>query len=102
MSLNEENLIHSHNKILVELAYLALLGRLAEEAAFGCAINEIAEKGYDYYLNSVKSSEEFCLKYGGKSQAEPPVDLSALTPHACRIYADLEKAIGNKKKELRA
>jgi len=63
MSLNKQNLIHSHHKTLVELTYLALLGRLAEEAAFECAIDEIAEKGYDSYLSSIKSSEEFFEKH---------------------------------------
>ena len=93
----KEILIKKHRKKLVELTYLALLGRSAEDSAMGPAVDAISEKGFDCYINCVRSSEEFCLKYGGTSLLETPVDLSGLTPKARRIYADLKQAMKSKK-----
>lgn len=101
MSLNKQNIIHSHNKILVELTYLVFLHRYPEDSIVVPQTRAITDSGFESFLSEVKQSEEFRLKNGFATPAEPPVDLSGLTPHARRIYADLEKAIGNKKKEFR-
>ena len=54
-------LIRSHWKKLIELTYLAFLGRPAEESAIGPAVDAISEKGYNFYLSGIKCSKEFCL-----------------------------------------
>jgi DNA replication initiation complex subunit (GINS family) len=101
-----------HRETLVDLTYQTLLNRPADPERMQTFLNRLVK---DEMLISIISnfinSEEYKIinslhqSIGAPTQARfdaDIADLSSLTPHARRIYADLKKAIEMKKGEVSA
>jgi hypothetical protein len=101
-----------HREILVDFIYQTLLNRPADPEGKQIFLNRLVK---DEKLTSIISEIVFSEEYKfisslHQSIGAPPLegldmdiaDLSSLTPHARRIYADLKKAIEIKKGEVRA